>query len=99
MVMDVYAFESALLRTQQLIQERGSHAPSVNVQTDITRVFAREATARIEEAARTVLTETSGGDSKSGAEIDQLVHRAPIKIIATRRRIADAMSAAGTYLL
>ena len=99
MVMDVYAFESALLRTQRLIEERGSHAPSVAVQTDITRVFAREASARIEEAARTVLTETSGGDAKSGAEIDKLVHRAPIKMIASRRRIADAMTTAGRYFL
>ena len=99
MVMDVFAFESALLRTQRLIEERGSHAPSLNIQTDITRVFAREASGRIEQAARTVLTETSGGDSKSGAAIEELVHRAPIKMIASRRRIADAMSAAGKYCL
>jgi hypothetical protein len=62
-------------------------------------VFAREASSRIEQAARTVLTEISGGDAKSGAEIDQLVHRAPIKMIASRRRIADAMNAAGKYCL
>src|SRR6185436_6367941 len=72
MVMDVFAFESALLRTQRLIEERGSHAPSLSIQTDITRVFAREAAGRIEQAARTVLTETSGGDSKSGAAIEEL---------------------------
>ena len=97
--MDVYAFESALLRSQRLIEERGSHAPSVNVQTDITRAFAREAAGRIEHAARTVLTETSGGDAKSGTQIDKLVHRAPIKMIAARRRIADAMTSAGKYSL
>jgi alkylation response protein AidB-like acyl-CoA dehydrogenase len=99
MVIDVYAFESALLRTQRLVGQRGVHSSSLAVQTDITRVFARQALARVEQAARTVLTETSGGDSKSGTQIDSLVHRSPIKMIAATRRIADAMIQAGKYNL
>jgi alkylation response protein AidB-like acyl-CoA dehydrogenase len=99
MVMDVYAFESSLLRTQRLIGQKGVHSSSLNVQTDITRVFARQAAARVEQAARTVLTETSGGDAKSGTEIDELVHRSPIKMIAATRRIAEAITAAGRYNL
>jgi butyryl-CoA dehydrogenase len=99
MVMDVYAFESALLRTQRLIGQRGAHSSSLNTQTDITRVFARHAATRVEQAARTVLTETSGGDPKSGTGIDQLVHRSPIKMIAATRRIGEAMIAAGKYNL
>ena len=98
MVMDVYAFESALLRTQRLIEQKGSHAPSLNVQTDITRVFAREAESRIEKAALTVLTEVSE-DSKATSGIDELAHHSPIKMIAARRRIADAMIASGRYSL
>jgi alkylation response protein AidB-like acyl-CoA dehydrogenase len=93
MVMDVYAMESALLRTQRLIAERGREA--VSVQSDITAVFAREAAARIERAARTVLTETGTGDEL----LDQLAERAPIKAIAARRRVADAIIQAGRYNL
>ncbi len=95
MVMDVYAMESALLRTRRLFDERGLEKCSV--QTDITRVFARDAALRIERAARAVVTETA--DEKSGELIGQLSAHTPIKAIAARRRIADAVIEAGRYFL
>jgi butyryl-CoA dehydrogenase len=98
MVMDVFAFESAMLRTQRLIGESGGFTPSLNIPIDITRVFARDAAARIESAARTVLTEI-GVDGKGAAAIEEMVSRSPIKTIAARRRIADSMIAAGKYNL
>jgi alkylation response protein AidB-like acyl-CoA dehydrogenase len=95
MVMDVYAMESALLRTRRLFDERGMEKCSV--QADITHVFARDAALRIERAAQAVVTET---EDENGAElIDQLVQHAPIKAIAARRRIADAVIQAGRYFL
>ncbi len=94
MTMDVYAMESALLRTQKLIEARGPK--SCETQTDITRVFARDAAHRIERAARVIMTET--GD-ESAALIDKLAHRAPVKMIAARRRIADSIIEAGKYNL
>jgi alkylation response protein AidB-like acyl-CoA dehydrogenase len=97
MVMDVYAMESALLRTQKVMADRGKE--NCSVQTDITRVFAREAAMRIERAARMIATETADGDDKSADIIAQLNHRAPIKAIAARRRIADAITDAGRYNL
>ncbi len=95
MVMDVYAMESALLRTRRLFEERGLE--KCLVQTEITRVFARDAVLRIERAARAVVTETE--DDKSAELIDQLVEHGPIKAIAARRRIADAVIQAGKYFL
>ena len=95
MVMDVYAMESALLRTQKLIMSRG--AKTCAVQIDITRVTAQEAAQRIERAARVIATETS--DDKSMSVIKQLAHRTPIKIIAARRSIAEAIIEAGRYNL
>ena len=97
MVMDVYAAESALLRTQKLMLARGQQA--VPVQSDITRVFVREAMMRIERAARLIATETADEDADGAALIDEQIHRAPIKMIAARRRIADAVIAAGKYNL
>jgi alkylation response protein AidB-like acyl-CoA dehydrogenase len=95
MVMDVYAMESALLRTRRLVDERGLERCSV--QTEITRVFARDAALRIERAARAAVTETD--DEKSVELIDQLSDHHPIKAIAARRRVADAVIEAGRYFL
>jgi alkylation response protein AidB-like acyl-CoA dehydrogenase len=97
MVMDVYAMESTLLRTQKLMLSRGRD--SAAVQSDITRVFIREAMMRIERAARLIATETVDEKTDSTALIEDLIHRAPIKMTAARRRIADAVIAAGKYNL
>ncbi|HJQ23542.1 MAG TPA: acyl-CoA dehydrogenase family protein [Blastocatellia bacterium] len=97
MVMDVYAMESALLRTQKLMLARGEQAASV--QSDITRVFIREAMTRIARAARLIVNETAGEGEDRAALIEGLIHRAPIKMIAARRRIADSVIAAGKYNL
>jgi alkylation response protein AidB-like acyl-CoA dehydrogenase len=97
MVMDVYAMESALLRTQKIMSARGEAACST--QTDITRVFAREAAARVERAARTIATELADGEDAITPVIDRMRHRAPLKAIAARRRIGDAAIEAGRYNL
>jgi alkylation response protein AidB-like acyl-CoA dehydrogenase len=97
MVIDVYAMESVLLRTQKRMLARGEQATSV--QGEITRVFIREALMRIERAARLIVTETAAEDEDGAALIEGLIHRAPIKMIAARRRIADSVIAAGKYNL
>src|SRR5262249_24117363 len=56
-VMEAYAMESALLRTEKLIERgRGRHA------FDMTAVFVRDAMGRIENAARGILAASSEGD-------------------------------------
>ena len=89
--------ESTLLRTQKLMLSRGAGAAAV--QSDITRVFIREAMMHIERAARLIATETADEKTDSTALIEDLIHRAPIKMTAARRRIADAVIAAGKYNL
>jgi hypothetical protein len=95
MVMDVYAMESALLRTQRLLTDRGFEG--THVQADITRVFVRDAASHVEKAARSVASETE--DAKCLESIDALAHRSPMKSMAARRRIADAVIRAGKYNL
>jgi alkylation response protein AidB-like acyl-CoA dehydrogenase len=97
MVMDVYAMESALLRTQKIMAARGREASAT--QTDITRVFAREAASRVEKAARAVAMELADGEAALESLIDEMSHRSPVKMIAARRRIADAAIEAGRYNL
>jgi len=87
--------ESALLRTERLLTDRGVEA--IHVQADITRVFTRDAALRVESAARAVACETA--DEKCSAAVDELAHRDPMKAVAARRRIADAVIQAGRYFL
>ncbi len=94
--MDIYAMESAMLRTQKILTERGGAAAAV--QTDITRIFIREAAARIAAKAEIVEIETSDTD-KDATRFDIEQHRAPVKAIAARRRIADSIIEAGRYNL
>jgi len=95
MVMDVYAMESTLLRTQQLMTDRGIEA--THIQSDITRVFVRDAASRVEKAARAIAAELE--DEKSSAALDELAQRFPMKSIAAHRGIADAVIDAGRYFL
>jgi len=95
MVMDVYAIESTLLRTQRLLTDRGIEG--TNIQSDITRVFTRDATSRVERAARAIASELE--DQKASEALDEIAQRSPIKSIAAHRRIADAVIEAGRYFL
>jgi alkylation response protein AidB-like acyl-CoA dehydrogenase len=97
MVMDVYALESALLRTQRIITEQGHERAAIQI--EIIRVFAREADARVERAGRMIATETGVEEEEGDDVIDRLAHHAPIKAIQAHRRIADSMIAAGKYNL
>jgi alkylation response protein AidB-like acyl-CoA dehydrogenase len=97
MVMDVYAMESALLRTARLIETAGPSRAATQV--DIARVFARDAAGRVERAARAIETETAP-DGEAAPEPDGNFNPVPpIKAIAARRRIADSIIAAGRYNL
>jgi alkylation response protein AidB-like acyl-CoA dehydrogenase len=96
MTMDVYAFESSLLRTQRLLTERGSTRTAT--QTEIVRIFAREAVSRIERACSTVMSEIQNPSDKP-AMAESLLHRTPIRSISARRSIANAVIAAGGYVV
>jgi alkylation response protein AidB-like acyl-CoA dehydrogenase len=95
MVMDVYAIESCLLRTQRLIDERG--ADRASVQTDITRVFARDAGGRVERSARAIAAETSS--EADGLDLIKPTAGKPLKAVEARRRIAESIKEAGRYNL
>src|SRR5512143_2990986 len=95
MVMDVFAMESALLRTQRMLADRG--VEQCAVQADITRVFARDAVSRVEQSARAVASEIE--DAKCAAAIAEFAHHSPMKSVAARRRIADAVIQAGRYFV
>jgi len=97
MVMDVYAMESAMLRTEKLLA--AGRISNDSTQAYITRAFVRDAVMRVERAARAIASETAEAGDNGQAIIDDMMYRAPMKGIAARRRIADAIIEAGRYNL
>lgn len=99
MVMEIYAMESALLRTLKLAASQGE--AKVSLQVDITRVFINDAIMRIENLAKQALAATSEGDTLGGqiAAMKRYTRYTPINTVEIKRRIADAMIEAGKYCL
>ena len=95
-IMEAYAMESALLRTEKLLGAgRGAHA------TDMTAVFTRDAMARIESSARTVLAACGEGDTLRAnlAFLRRLTKFDPVNSIALRQRIAARLIEAEKYVV
>jgi hypothetical protein len=98
-VMDIYGIESAILRTEKLIQSRGESASSLQI--DATRTFANDALQRIEMQARKALAAMTEGDELRTmmAVLRRLTKFVPYDTVASRRRIADALIESHRYCL
>ncbi len=96
-VIDVYASESALARTEKMRAARRADAATVAV--DIARVFVSDAADRIARASRQVLrTLDRRTDASTLADVFATVANFPgIDAVPARRRIADAVIAAGKH--
>ena len=95
-IMDVFAMESALLRTQKLAAHgKGTQA------ADMCAVLARDAMAHIETTARTVLAACSEGDNlrASLAMLRRFAKYEPVNAIDLRRRIAGRLIDAERYIV
>jgi butyryl-CoA dehydrogenase len=97
MAIEVYALESAILRSEKMQSRGGSLAV---VARDIVAVFAADASDRLIVAAKNALAAVEGADAALAVDhaIAQLRHP-PVDTIAARRRIADAVIEAGRYPL
>lgn len=98
-VMEIYAMESALLRTQKLIAQRGEAANGAPLQ--ITRVYINDAIERIQSHGNRALAAMAEGDELKmllGA-LRRLTKHTPINTVAARRYLADTMLQAGRYTL
>jgi alkylation response protein AidB-like acyl-CoA dehydrogenase len=99
MIMDVFAMESAILRTEKLITARGEG--SCSAQIDATRTFANDAIQRVEQHAKQALAAMSEGDELRTmlAVLRRYMRFVPFNTFAARRRIADSLVEAGRYNL
>ncbi len=94
-VMNVFAIESVLLRTQKMNAGAESQA------ADMTRVLVRDGMAQIETSARTLLGSCSEGDMlrTNMAVLRRFARYEPVDAIALRRRIARRVLDAGRYVV
>ena len=93
-LMNAFAMESVLLRTQKL----AAHGKG-DVAKEMSLVFLREAMETLESAARTVLAASSEGDAlrTNLAVLKRFTKFEPVNAIAIRRKIATRLLEADRY--
>ena len=95
-VIDVYAIESGLARTEKIVARGTAVAP---VAIDAVKVFASDAADRVTHAAKQVMralaTRSRGGNL--GELIAPIASHPGVDTVAARRRIADAVISAGRH--
>ncbi len=99
MVIEVYAMESAVLRTQKLIESKGEAACALPIA--MTQVYLAQAMDKIESAARKVTAAVAEGDMlrTQMAIVRRLAKYEPFNTIAARQTIASRTMEAGKYVL
>jgi alkylation response protein AidB-like acyl-CoA dehydrogenase len=99
MIIELYAVESGVLRTEKLVLKRDIVSCATPI--DITRVYVTDAFDRFQHAAKQAVN-TMPDDSEYAAlisDIRSLSDQAPFDAVAAGRRIADAVIRAGRYYL
>jgi alkylation response protein AidB-like acyl-CoA dehydrogenase len=94
-VIEVYALESALLRTEKILS--AGRAPDSATPADITRVYASDAADRLAHSARQIAAALDDGPLSDEAR--RLTRHPTHNTVAARRRISDALVRAGRYHL
>ncbi len=97
MVMEIYAMESCLLRTQKAAASKGESASQTMI--DATRVSVSDAAERVEHEARRAISAVHEGDmlTTQTAVLKRFGKRAPVDTIALRRRVAAAVQSQDRY--
>jgi alkylation response protein AidB-like acyl-CoA dehydrogenase len=97
MAIEVYALESAILRSEKIAARGGSYT---ELAADMVRVFASDTVDRLQHAAKNALSAVAGHDAGDAIErVHTLLHHAPVDTVAARRRIAEAIIEAARYPL
>jgi butyryl-CoA dehydrogenase len=96
-IMELYAIESALARTEKLVASRGE--ADCGVAIDIARVYASDAADRLAHSARQVLATLAEREHRSvpPEAVSRWLGHPGFDAIAARRRIADAVIQVGKH--
>ena len=98
-IIEVFAMDSAVLRTLKLENSRAEASSALPIA--MTQVYLSEAMARVEVAARRVLAAAAEGDNLriQTAILRRLVKHDPVNVIALRQQIATRTIDAGKYVI
>src|SRR6202045_3873102 len=96
-VMEVYAMESCLLRTQKAATAKGESATQTMI--DAARVFIAEAAESVENEAKRAIAAVHEGDmlTTQMAVLKRFGKRGAVDTIALRRRVAAAVQSQDRY--
>ncbi len=99
MTIEIYAMESALLRAQKMVEQKGEGAAALPLA--MTRVYLTQAHEKIEAAAKKVIADVADGDMLRTqlAIVRRLSKHEPFNTIALRQQIAQRTIEAGKYIL
>jgi alkylation response protein AidB-like acyl-CoA dehydrogenase len=97
MVIEVYAMESAILRTEKAIEKNGVEKESQKY--EMTRVYVQEALQRMEGLGRDSLAAMEEGDTLRTmlSIVRKLTRHNPINTVSIKRDIANRLIEAGKY--
>jgi alkylation response protein AidB-like acyl-CoA dehydrogenase len=97
--IEIYAMESAVLRAQKMVEQKGEAAAALPVA--MTRVYITQALEKIEAAARKVIADVAEGDMlrTQVTILRRLVKYEPFNTIALRQQIAAKTIERGKYTL
>jgi hypothetical protein len=96
-IINTYAMECAILRTQKLVAAQGEAAVARYI--DMTRVFCNDAVERIEAHAKNTLAAMAEGDELRTllAALRRFTKLTPMNTVVARQRIAYVIIAANRY--
>jgi len=99
MVIETYAMESAVLRAQKMVEQKGEAASLAAVA--MTRVYLSQAMDKIESAGKKIIAAVAEGDMLRTqlAILRRLVKHEPFNTIELRQRIAQKVIERGKYTL
>ncbi len=99
MTIEIYAMESAVLRAQKMVEQKGEAAAALAIA--MTQVYLTEALAKVEAAAKKVIADVAEGDilRTQLAIVRRLSKYEPFNTIALRQQIAQKTIEAGKYRL
>jgi alkylation response protein AidB-like acyl-CoA dehydrogenase len=99
MTIEAYAMESAVLRTQKIVDMKGEAAATLPIA--MTRVYLAQAFEKVESAARKVIAAVADGDMLRTqlAILRRLAKYEPFNTIELRQQIAQRVIERGKYAL
>ena len=99
MTIEIYAMESAVLRAQKIVEQKGEAAAALPIA--MTQVYLTQALEKVEAAAKKVIADVAEGDMLRTqlAIVRRLSKHDPFNTIALRQQIAQKTIEAGKYTL